>query len=355
MRISALLNKMIRHGWTLALLGGLLATASCRARETVSRKHLSVMDTVATLEAPRKNAKALPAASLVMEDFGQRIWPMVDVYNPHSQISRANNIGGRHRFPISTDVYRIVEYAQRLTDMTGGAFDVTDAPLRVLWQQHWANDPNSLLPETLVQAFLPRTSASLIDIEPQSLTYRSTDTQLDVNDLARAYLLDLTIVQLRRQGFSPIRIGMDSTTRVLGGPTPNDTWSIPVYHPKIPDEVIGHIHIPDSHAWSTCPAGPLIVTPAGRFNRAIHPRTGMPARDIIFTAVLAPVAMEAFALSRALAALPLEDGANLVAGLPRHHAMIIQDADPLDIFVSPGLVPFFRPAPAHAGSIRTGL
>lgn len=352
MRIEGTMLKGYRVGKTLCPLFGLALLTACGERDPLVRAYVQTMDTSISIEAPRNAKDKTFTAAHIIEDYAQRIWPQIDIYNPQSQIARANAIGGQHRFPISPDVYRILDYAMRLSDMTQGAYDLTDAPLRVLWRQHWSSNENTLLPEQLVHAMLPHTGFTFVDLEPQSLSFRVPDAQINVNDLARAYILDITLVQMRRQGANSLRLSSDLATRVLGEQSERQPWSIPIYHPREPDTIMAHIHLPDSHAWAVCDAGPIIETETGRYNRIINPKTGMPAQGVLATGVLAPVAMESVALSRALAALSPEDGVALLSDLPRHHALIIPDKDPIEMRISPGLKPFFKVEPAYEAYVH---
>jgi thiamine biosynthesis lipoprotein len=49
--------------------------------------------------------------------------------DPESEVSRLNARGSAEPFPVSADTVAVLELARRASELTGGAFDVTAAPL----------------------------------------------------------------------------------------------------------------------------------------------------------------------------------------------------------------------------------
>ncbi len=60
-------------------------------------------------------------------------------YKPDSELSRLSDTAGQARdVPVGADLWRVLEEAQKLSEKTDGAFDVTVGPLVKLWRAHGA-------------------------------------------------------------------------------------------------------------------------------------------------------------------------------------------------------------------------
>lgn len=54
-------------------------------------------------------------------------------HSPDSEISRFNRFRGKEWFPVSRDTARVVSCALKISNLAGGAFDITLEPLVTLW------------------------------------------------------------------------------------------------------------------------------------------------------------------------------------------------------------------------------
>ena len=56
-------------------------------------------------------------------------------YQPGSELNRLSLNAVHHPVHVSTDLYRILEASEGLSEKTNGAFDITLGPLTRLWRQ----------------------------------------------------------------------------------------------------------------------------------------------------------------------------------------------------------------------------
>lgn len=336
----------------LLLLG---CVAGCRPAPPFAQRDLMLMDAPVTIKVPTGQEESAGTAARIMAAHSERVWPLIDVFNPSSEISQANQIASTHRFPISRDTQQLLDYALRISEATGGAFDITAATLLHLWRMHWESSPGSALPAPLIAAARLGVGPAQVDLQRQSLSYRSDRTQIDVNDFARAYVLDLSTIQLRRQKTSNVFLQVGSITRCLGRAKDQENWTVPLIHPFDPSITLGQFLLPDSNGLSIKSMDDLAITIEGeRVSRMIDPRTGKLVKGTALTAVMGPTATEAFALSEALFVLGQASMPTLNQAFPRYHLLIIPETEPLEIWISRDAMPFFQPAPEWADHIRIG-
>ncbi len=338
--------------WT-ASLAGLLALAGCGERPRLAEQTLTVMGEQATLYAPIGGEESLSMAAQVLRMHGDRIYPLIDIYSPDSEISRANRIATISRFPISRDTQHMLEYAQRLSLDLGGVFDITDATLRHLWIRHFRTEPDELLPTPLVHAARRGVGPHKVDVRDHSLLLLSNETQLDVNDFSRPYVIDLAMAHLRRQGTSNVLIDMGDYGRGLGRAAPHEAWRRPVPHPADANRPAGHVMLPDGAAFALFGLPHHYTTVAGEpVARIIDPRSGWPADGTATVLVVGPAAADTYGLAQALFILGREEGTELLKGMSRYQALFIEHEEPFTIWITPNLAPLFSPAEAYRDAVH---
>lgn len=319
----------------------------------LSQQTIRLMGDEATLYAPAGDDTSITAASQSLRMFAGRFYPLIDVYSPDSEISRANQIATRSRFPISRDTQRIVEHAQQLSVDLSGYFDITDATLRHLWQRHFSTEPGELLPAPLIQASRRGVGPHMIDVGDHSLLYLSPDTQLDLNEFVKPYVIDLAISQIRRQGASDVLIAMGNMGRALGHISHDKSWTRDVPHPRDANRSIGHILLPDGTAFAMFGLQDHFISVGGEeVARIIDPTSGWPAKGAASVVVIGPAAAESYALAQALFIAGRERGTEMIRHMGRYQALFVHPVEPLEIWITPGFASLFIPADEYRDTVR---
>src|SRR5258708_7854400 len=75
----------------------------------------------------------LRAAAEEALDEVDRLEAQLSLYRPGSELSQLNQRAGTRPVRVSPNLFRLLQQAQRLSAETGGAFDITVAPLMRCW------------------------------------------------------------------------------------------------------------------------------------------------------------------------------------------------------------------------------
>jgi thiamine biosynthesis lipoprotein ApbE len=336
------------------LLLALLLTTACNRPDAGLTHTLRLAGEPATITVPADEDRTLRVAINALHDVNNRIFPLIDIYAPYSEISRANQIASTARFPVSRDTLQALRYAHQLSTQLDGAFDITDARLRHLWERHFITNPTNTLPRELTDAARVGVGPDYLDLQNHALMLRSPETQLDLNDFIKPYLIDLAILEIRRQGYSNVRITQRDVGRTLGRADGNTPWTVPLPHPTDENATLGQMILSDGLAFAVLGA-PHHYTTIGdqRVGRLIDPRSGRPPEPPLMVAVLGPVAADAYALATALLHDGLEGAPARLAASPRYHACLVQTQPVLNIFISGESAPLFELTPAAKAVTQT--
>src|SRR5580692_8832986 len=80
-----------------------------------------------------ENATRLRAAGEAALKEVERLEADLSLYRPTSEIARVNASAAREAVRVSPAVFRLLQHARQLQSETGGAFDITVAPLVRCW------------------------------------------------------------------------------------------------------------------------------------------------------------------------------------------------------------------------------
>jgi len=245
-------------------------------------------------------------------------------YLPQSEISRFNTSrdGAVH---LSAQTVAILRRAHEISELTGGAFDVTAAPLIRLWKQ----TIESQQPPDAAQldAAKKLVGYKALVLGPNSVKANTPGMHIDLGGIAKGYAIDQAVDALKANGIANALVDAGGDGYALGTRPDGTPWRLGVQDPDKPKETarLGGLVLVLSHtAYATSGDYQQFVEIDGvRYAHIIDPRTGRPARKAASVTVIAPDCTTADALATAVSVLGVEPGLALINKLPRVECMIL--------------------------------
>jgi thiamine biosynthesis lipoprotein len=232
-------------------------------------------------------------------------------YREESEVSLLSRRFGSGPIPVSEPLFQVLSAAQRFSELSGGAFDVTVGPVVHLWRKarREARLPD---PRELREA-LGRTGWRKLVLDPAARTARleRPGMLLDLGGIAKGYACDRALEALARLG---IRRAMVDTGggMALGDPPPGRPgWRIQVADQSSKVLVLAGRGVATSGDWER-----YVEIDGVRYSHIVDPATGIGLTNRILVTVVAPDGMSADALSTALSVLGPERGLRLAEDLP---------------------------------------
>jgi thiamine biosynthesis lipoprotein len=239
-------------------------------------------------------------------------------FDPHSELMQLTARIGE-AVPVSTILFEAVQFALRVAEVSGGAFDPTvgHALQRHGFTRHHRNGATVRTPTTAA------TAASFRDVELDA-TRRTIrlrrELLLDLGAVAKGLAVDSAARELRPFVDFAIDAGGDL---YLGGHAGGRPWSIGIRHPRVDGGVIGTVNVSDQ---AVCTSGDYERRTAdGAGHHIVDPRTGGFAAGAISATVIAPTAMAADALATAAFVLGPADGIALLERTGVHGMIVARD------------------------------
>ena len=256
---------------------------------------------------PTAQAAAREAVRLALETVNLRM----STYLPDSELTRLNRHAGDAPFALSPDTLAVLDLAQRVSERSGGAFDVTVGPVVDAWG-FGPSKLNQVPPDEALRALGAQIGYQMLTVDARagSVTKARPDVRADLSAIAKGFAVDQAARALEALGFGDYLIEAGGEVRTRGLNAHDEPWRIGIERPDAaPPQV--HCVVPLS-GMSMATSGDyrIYFEQAGRrYSHEIDPRTGAPIRNGLASAtVVAPECGFADAMATALIVLGPERG-----------------------------------------------
>lgn len=255
---------------------------------------------------------------------------------PESSLSRLNSSNGETAVAMDPDTFHVLQSARKYYELSGGAFDITVAPLAALWRDciHQQRVPS----EAEIQELLPVVSGAGIELdEKNGLARIGKHQSVDLGGIGKGYAADMALNIYKDQGVTSAFINLGGNVHTLGGKSNGEPWMIGLQNPRSNrGDFIAALAITGKSAVTSGDYEKYFENKGERFHHIIAPRTGWPASSgLISATVLSTSSMEADALSTAVFVSGLERGMELIEKSPQAEGVLITKDK--NVFVTKGL------------------
>ena len=234
----------------------------------------------------------------------ERIEAQLSIYQPTSEMARVNACAAREPVRVTSSVFRLLEQARQLHRDSGGAFDITIAPLVRCWG---FMDGSGAWPDPAEVARVRRQVGMqhvILDEENLTVRFDGEGVMLDLGAIGKGYAIDRAVETLREAGVtSALLHGGTSTVYGMGRPPGDDAWKVGIEsspNESATQKLLGTMPLQDEALSVSAVWGKCFEHEGRSFGHVLDPRSGQPVSNAVLAAVALPSATETDALSTAL-------------------------------------------------------
>ncbi len=251
------------------------------------------------------NAASLRAAG--EEALGQveQLEAQLSLFRTSSEIAHLNARAAKAPVRVTPSLFALLQHARRLCEESGGAFDITVAPLVRCWG-FMGGDGRFPRPDEVAEA-RAKVGMALVHLNPADLTvqFAREGVMLDLGAIGKGYAVERAAEVLREAGVTSALVhGGTSTVQALGPPPGEEFWKIAIETPSpvpgAPPTLLATVPLKEEAMSVSAVWGNSFEAEGRTFGHIIDPRTGEPAIGTVLAAVVLPSATETDALSTAL-------------------------------------------------------
>jgi len=294
--------------------------------------HGSAMGTTWTVTfAEPLDAAAARRAETAVRSALSEAEAVLSGWNAASELSAFNRHDGTGWVPVSEPLYAVLEAARTVNQQSGGAFDLTIAPLVALWGFGSSASKESAPSDLEIADALRRVGAEKLELRivPRAARKLVPGVRLDLDAIAPGLVVDRISRDLAALGYSNHIVEIGGEVRCRGRGPGGRAWRTAVERPQTGARIVQAVVALDGLGISTSgDYRDFRVLEGTRISHTIDPRSGRPVRHALASvSVVHESVMLADAYATALMVLGPEEGYELAERLelPAHFIVRARD------------------------------
>ena len=350
----------VRGTLVLPRLLPLLAAAACSALRPApaaepgalhaeTRPSMSTVVSVTVSGAPAADAAA--GAEAAFRIFA-RVDEVMNEWRSGSPLSELNASAGSGRFvALPGDLCQVLRAGRDGAERTGGLFDPTWAALRGVWR-FGDGETHAVPPAEAVAAACRLVSWRDLEFQPATpadsgspcrARLRHPGMQVGLGGLAKGWAVDRAASELRRRGLRDFLVQAGGDL-YAAGTRDGHPWRVGIRDPRgVGGEPFAFLEVSDAAFSTTGDSERFFVEGGRRYHHVIDTRTCWPATASRQVSVLAPTAVEAEILGKAVFVLGGADGLALASRSGAAAVIVTSDNDLVSSPAISGRLELVRP------------
>jgi thiamine biosynthesis lipoprotein len=242
----------------------------------------------------------------------------MSTFHPQSIISRIN----RNDDAVRTDIYfeTMFETAQKVSEQTKGAFDITVAPLVNAWGFGFGNENRKQTPN--IDSIMPFIGYKKISLKQHRLLKTDKRIMLDASAIAKGFSSDMAAKVLEENGCKNYLVEIGGEIVCKGKNPKGEKWKIGIDKPiddstNTVNEIQTIVSLTDKAMATSGNYRQYYYRNGKKFSHTIDPRTGYPVNNNVLSAtVIAPSCIVADAYATAFMVLGVDSSLLICKSLP---------------------------------------
>jgi len=310
---------MKRRTFITSAIGAIAGAAGC-AHAWQPPLHIGAalaFGTTISISVAHADAQLAQRAITEALDAALAVDRLMSIYHPASQVYQLNRDGVLAR--PDARLIEVLTMAAHLSDISGGAFDVTTQPL---WRLYTEAAKAGRLPADAER----RRAQALVDwrqleFDADHVRFRRSGMALTLNGLAQGYAADRALAALQARGVRDALLDTGEFT-ARGQKPGRQPWVLGVRDPRDPGALVTTLN---AQGCSVATSGDYecVFTPDYLHHHIFDPASGDSPTELASVTVVAPSALQADGLSTAFMVMGWERAQALAAQLQAVDVMVV--------------------------------
>jgi thiamine biosynthesis lipoprotein len=253
-------------------------------------------------------------------DEMDRLIAIFSRFDANSALTRLNDAGGITGQP--PELEHMVARALRYHETTGGAFDLTVAPLLELFRRRFEGPVPTEPTDAEIREALELVGPDGVRLGDRRMTFARSGMAITLDGIAKGYIVDAVADRLQRHGVKRYLVNAGGDIRTRGTSADRRPWRVAVRHPS-DDEVFPDVIDVKRAAVATSGSYEIYFDRERRFHHIVNARTGRSPDVCAGVTVVAPSTMAADVLATAAFVLGPEGGRGLIERLSGVECVIV--------------------------------
>lgn len=313
-------------------------TIYCNAQQEMSayKQILKLMGTRFEITAVSDNEDlAINSIDSAISEI-KRIEKLISSWDSNSQTALINNNAGIKPVKVDIELIDLIIRSKKISDLTGGVFDVSFASVDKLWKFDGTQD--TVPSEIEIKKSVSKINYKniIVDREKSTVFLKEKGMKIGFGAIGKGYAANRAKSKMQSMGIKNGVVNAAGDLITWGKMENDNDWSIGIANPKEKDKIMGWLVISDMAVVTSGNYEKFFISNGKKkYSHIINPKTGWPATGTKSVTIICPDAEIADALATSVFILGPIDGIKLINQLKNIECLIVTDND--EIVKSSGL------------------
>lgn len=260
-------------------------------------------------------------------------------YIGSSEVSVFNDSKGQQWHKKSKEFINVLAHAQKISDITEGAYDITVGPLVNLWGFGPTFNVDEMPTEVQIKEVLASVGYQNIAYNLDTLEIKKLNDKvyIDFSSIAKGYAVDEIAELIESRGYSNFMVEIGGEMRLRGKNAQNTLWRIAIEKPDSKNRSIHRVlKVSDTAIATSGDYRNFFEKDGVRFSHTINPTNGQPVQHkLASVTVLAENSMKADAWATAFMVLGHKKGYDLAVYNRLAVLFLVKDGDSIREITTP--------------------
>jgi thiamine biosynthesis lipoprotein len=254
-----------------------------------------------------------------------RIENLISEWIPASQVSEINRNAGIEPVKVSKEVFELTQRAIKLSEMTGGAFDISFAAMDKIWK--FDGSMTEMPTPEAVKKSVEKVGYKniILDSTNSTIFLRLEGMMIGFGSIGKGYAADMGRSLMQERGIKAGIVNASGDMATWGKQPNGSDWNIGIVNPLKSNRLLGTIHLQDGALTTSGNYENYVTVKGKRYSHIINPSTGYPATGLSSVTVFGPSAEMANGFSTSLMVLGKKEGLKLINQYPEYSCILITD------------------------------
>ena len=219
----------------------------------------------------------------------RRIERLLTTFRDDSQTQLINQNAGLRPVPVDAEVFDLIARANRLSDLTQGAFDLSYGSLD---KSLWNFDPNmTALPAPEMAQHMVRLinyKNIILDREKQTVFLAEKGMRIGFGGIGKGYAAEMAKRLLIKKGVTSGVVNASGDLTTWGRRPDGRPWTIGLADPDAKDRPFSYLEISDLAVATSGDYEKYAMIGGKRYSHTINPRTGLPVTGLKSVTIISP-------------------------------------------------------------------
>lgn len=252
------------------------------------------VSTASTTKAYRAIDRAFEAVKLVN-----------DLMNPYSETSDVYKINNSapEAIEVSKHTALVIKEALRISELTGGSFDVTFGPLGNIWD--FKMDPFIPPSKEEIRRTMELVDYNNIVLNDNRVALKNIDSSIGLGGIAKGYAVRLAVKALQKEGITDAVVNAGGDIYIMGSKN-GSPWKSALQNPREKGYLLAINHNSGESCVTSGDYERTAFYRGKRYHHIIDPHSGYPTQTFASVTVITKDPMEADALATSIFVMGLE-------------------------------------------------